>query len=247
VLQVALILAGSIYALALNNLARPSSITSFHPSLELEPEQKLIKGRHFEMNYGDRVYRINPLAEYEISGLVVTHNNISSITDAYHTSKSVDLKDLCLVWGDNLSPSLLKNVTFWSEPWTCFFLFHDNDTAAEFSPNQISNNHLIGANQQVRNIIKQVHVGDQVTLRGSLVEYSDIESSEQIRRSSLTREDTGNGACEVVYVEQISILKQGTPIWRRILEASKKVGIIMIILNLISFLIFPFIEYRSGY
>lgn len=37
-------------------------------------------------------------------------------------------------------------------------------------------------------------------------------------RSSTTRDDTGAGACEVIYVEDVEILQKGHPIYRLIYQ-----------------------------
>jgi hypothetical protein len=51
--------------------------------------------------------------------------------------------------------------------------------------------------------MKAVRVGQVVKIIGKLVE---VQASDGWRwRSSLTRKDTGNGACELIYVEAISV------------------------------------------
>jgi len=48
-----------------------------------------------------------------------------------------------------------------------------------------------------------VRVGDVVTLEGDLIEADKPGGWKW--RSSLTRDDTGNGACELVYVKELTI------------------------------------------
>ena len=62
---------------------------------------------------------------------------------------------------------------------------------------EFSNNHIIASTPEVRQKVLGLKVGSSVRLTGYLVrvEYDDIELN-----SSMTREDSGNGACEVFYV-----------------------------------------------
>jgi hypothetical protein len=62
-----------------------------------------------------------------------------------------------------------------------------------------------------------VHVGDQVHFRGYLVDYTGPAGT---RVSSTVRTDTGNGACEVVYVEGFEILDSTNRLWRRAFKGS---------------------------
>ena len=63
-----------------------------------------------------------------------------------------------------------------------------------------ANWHLIPANRAQRRTLSGLHVGDVVTLRGRLV---DVTGPSGVARTSLTREDTGAGACEILYVEAV--------------------------------------------
>ena len=77
----------------------------------------------------------------------------------------------------------------------------------------MSNNHLITSEQRLRDSIDDVRIGDQIHLKGLLVHYSSRRMPHAWRKSSTTREDSGNGACEVIFVEAIDIVQQGTPGW----------------------------------
>lgn len=66
-----------------------------------------------------------------------------------------------------------------------------------------SNMHLIPADDAIAHELRQTRVGDIVELSGELVEAREADGG--IWRSSLSRSDTGNGACELVYVRQFTI------------------------------------------
>jgi hypothetical protein len=66
-----------------------------------------------------------------------------------------------------------------------------------------ANMHMVPADAAVARALKRVRVGDVVTLDGYLIEADKPGGWKW--RSSLTREDTGSGACELVYVRDLTI------------------------------------------
>ena len=67
-----------------------------------------------------------------------------------------------------------------------------------------ANMHMIPADAHAARALAQVRAGDNVRIEGWLVEADAPDGWRW--RSSLTREDSGSGACEVVYV--CSILRE---------------------------------------
>jgi hypothetical protein len=64
-----------------------------------------------------------------------------------------------------------------------------------------ANMHLIPATTAIAKRLDRLRPGNVVTLKGYLVEVSGKDGF--VWRSSLTREDTGNGACELIWVEEL--------------------------------------------
>ncbi len=211
-----------------------------------DPIQEDISASAFQFDYRGHSYDVQPVATYEISGLVVTHNDVSSLFDAYHTSDSVDFRDLCLVWGVNVTSGIYRRAKFFSMPWSCHVTFQDENAADSFVETQLSNNHLLTANDEVRKSILRMQVGDQVRLQGKLVNYAPLGHPERMRRTSTIREDTGNGACEVLWVESAEILRRADGAW----VSPRELGITLLFaafgLGLILFLFAPVREYRSS-
>ena len=69
----------------------------------------------------------------------------------------------------------------------------------------VSNMHIIPANPEIAQQIKQVKRGDLVQLKGELVEIRD---KDLVWRSSLTPTDTGDGACELFRVNSIQWIEK---------------------------------------
>lgn len=69
---------------------------------------------------------------------------------------------------------------------------------------QSANTHLIPASKQIAKQLKQIDRDDLIYLKGQLVE---VKSSDGWTwRSSLSREDTGGGACELMLVEEVHVI-----------------------------------------
>ena len=86
-----------------------------------------------------------------------------------------------------------------------------------FDMNQLSNNHLLSDDDDIRSRVRKIRIGDQIRVRGYLTSY---ESPGGLRGTSTTRTDTGDGACETIYVERFEILKAATSYWRLSMWAS---------------------------
>ena len=186
------------------DLEDPSGIV---PELLQEPVQVKVSRPDFTFDYKGRRCLVRPVADYEIWGLVVSHNNIESFADLYHDSTSVDTKDLCVIWGRNLETDDYQRVSFRSGSFTCYYRY---PSGVRFSLRAGSNNHLVTDSDAIRDVIDEVRVGDQIRLEGMLVNYQMDDWRDFWRESSLVRNDSG---CEVVFVERLEILKRGTPFW----------------------------------
>ena len=157
------------------------------------------------------------MADYELWGLVVSHNNIQSVADIYHDSSSVDTKDLCVVWGNSLLSEELGKVSFESGPWTCYYSYPEG---VRFNGAEMSNSHLVTDQETRRDALDEVRIGDQIRVKGALVNYQVDDWREFWRRSSTVRTDGGNGACEVLFFDELEVLVPGTPLWYFLFHAT---------------------------
>ena len=203
-----------------------------HSDLLQPPQQTIIDREQFSFAYKGKQCLVEPVATYELWGLVVSHNNINSVADIYHDSTSVDTKDLCVVWGDNLESADYQRVAFKSGPWTCYFKYPHG---VEFRHHGLGNNHLITDNPGIRRTLGGVRVGDQVHLAGLLVNYQMDDWQGFWRRTSTRRDDTG---CEVVYLQEVEVLRRGTPGWYTVF----RLGWITLLLLPVAYLVLMWVE-----
>ncbi len=203
----AFVLSLLLFALAGWRKGRLAGPAAMRPELLQEPIQQPTDREPFSFPYRGKQCRVRPVAEYELWGLVVSHNNIHSVADIYHDRSSVDTKDLCVLWGHNLERDDYLHATFKSGPFTCYVSWNDGTRLAM---NEVSNNHMITRDPAIRDAIDGVQVGDQVHFKGLLVDYQMEDWDRFWRRTSTTRDDSG---CEVVLVEELEVLERGTPVW----------------------------------
>ncbi|HEU4602198.1 MAG TPA: hypothetical protein VFS24_09525, partial [Steroidobacteraceae bacterium] len=85
-----------------------------------------------------------------------------------------------------------------------FFTIYPDESAIDLSEalRSAANMHLIPADGSIADRLKRVRVGSVVHLQGWLVNATRDDGF--YWNTSLTREDTGNGACELFFVESLS-------------------------------------------
>ena len=187
-----------------------------------EPIQKKTDKKEFTIDAGGFTAKIDPLAEYSISGVVLNtvDHNYQFKDDVYSHLAPVDINMAWGVAGDNANK--IKATAAISRGDEIEYL-DGNWLAAvghEKINKQISNNHLIPASDDIRTRLRLVRKGDHIKMDGFLVGvYSDkaspwISSLERGDSHPLTDLQRGLGdttrdnACEIIYVTDLKWLKE---------------------------------------
>ena len=228
-----LLLTGLLFGLAWHRQERLPQPQDLRPELFQAPLQTPLEDLPFQFSYRNHDYEVKTFADYELWGVIVSHNNISGVGDIYHDADSLDTKDICVLWGGNTARDDYLRVSFSSGAWTCYYEYPAGVT---FNASEVSNNHLITDSPVIRKQIDGLRRGDQVHLRGRLVGYRDRLWGNFWRNSSLTRADSGNGACEVVFVDDIEVLKPANPQWRAAFRISGWAALALLIVRALLFL-----------
>jgi len=204
-LQLALLASLLVWAGAWYQTRTLPERSQIQPELLEAPKQGLAGRAPFGFEYRGLQYEVNPVASYDLYGLVVSHNEIHGIADIYHDEDSVDTKDLCVIWGANLASDDYQRITFENTPTWCHWSWRSEDI--QFHSEAIANNHLVTDSAALRAALDKVHVGDQVHFSGLLADYRDLRHPEFWRPTSTKRTDSGAGACEVVFFEELEVLQ----------------------------------------
>lgn len=205
------------------------------PALAGEPKQTQTGKRAFEAVYKGVKYLIEPEYDYELNGMIVSYRHHEGNSRMHlQASDHLNMLDVCVVWGDNASNRLIHKIDFWNGIFTCNVKTRDQEAWDSFDMYKLSNNHLISNDDFIRDQVKEVKVGDQIRVRGYLASYSNEGGGK--RGTSTTRLDTGDGACETLFVERFDIMQPATSLWRQSMYASLSV-----------FLLAAFVHFRRPY
>jgi len=181
------------------------------------PLQQPVQESPFTVDRDGVQYRVEPLYQYELHGLVVSYEHHDGNYSLHRLwNDHLNITDICVVWGHNAGQLDLNRFDFWNGEFTCNYKTGDQAAWEQFQPEALSNNHLLVDRRVLRKMIEQVRIGDQVRIRGWLANYSNNTGFS--RGTSTTREDRGNGACETIYVKEFRILNSMDNIWRSLLN-----------------------------
>ena len=205
---------------------RLQTVDRIRPETLAEPVQvALAKPAVMTLTRNGYNYELTALYDYTISGLVAHKLNYGWFV--IDRSEKAFPVDLCLIWGDNLRQKLHqdRSVRFSQD---CRFCFARWDGNVPFNAEQLSNNHLLAADDALETKLKQIRAGDQVTLHGKLVNVKATlvgrggryDSTAMTWNTSTTRTDSGPGACEVIYVEQAVVLQSANLLSRKLFWGS---------------------------
>ena len=145
-------------------------------------------------------YTLTPRARFRLTARVLAG-------ERYRFALASDLmpRDLALGWGVMSDSSVIEQLTISQSDR--FYFWKSRSASLPAPVEQIiassANMHLIAANAGVAHAIDRARVGQVIELEGMLVDVAMAKGGEL--RTSLTRTDSGAGACEIVYVENFVI------------------------------------------
>ena len=146
-------------------------------------------------------YVLTKLAKFDIEARVLAREDYS-----YGRESDLSPVDLALGWGRMSDVSVLSKISI-SQSGRFYYWRTDNfPIPRQEIETHSANMHMIPANDEVADLLDDVRQGDVVQLSGSLVKAA--ASDGWIWRSSLTRNDTGAGACELILVDRVTIAKR---------------------------------------
>ncbi len=144
---------------------------------------------------------IEPLASFSIEAKVLARKNYSSDAESI-----VSPVDLALGWGRMSDESVLQSIDISQRNRFFYWRVDDFPIPRKEIERHSANMHLIPANNAIADKIDQVKSGELIRFSGFLV---NLERSNGWHwKSSLTRNDTGGGACELIWVEKFEIVHE---------------------------------------
>ncbi|MHB1084678.1 MAG: hypothetical protein ACYCZA_07545 [Thiobacillus sp.] len=144
-------------------------------------------------------YQIKPAAEFSLQARVLS-------TEPYYMGREADLSpvDLALGWGPMSDSAVLNRLQISQNSRFYFYRWSDQPP---IEPSEIveysANMHMIPASDEIKKRLSKVRAGQVVTLSGYLVRVQAPDGWHW--NSSMTRSDSGNGACELVWVKSLTV------------------------------------------
>ena len=144
-------------------------------------------------------YRITPLAFFEIEARVLSR-------ERYRRGREADLSpiDLALGWGPMSAQEVLDQLDISQSNRYYRWRTDRLPLPAPVIASHSANMHIIPAADPIENELRKIRKGHVVRLGGYLIQANAQDGWRW--RSSLTRSDTGGGACELIFVDRISVL-----------------------------------------
>lgn len=175
----------------------PPMVTVRAASEASAPIQKdLFSGPVFKVND----HTLTGLAEFSVAARVI-------LAEHYSNDRESQLSpvDLALAWGPMNDPRVLEAISF-SQSARFYRWRYEGQPPIPRRDIELNsaNMHMIPSSDAIARRLKAVKAGDTVRIRGYLVQATSKDG--WTWRSSFTREDTGAGACELIFVQELDVL-----------------------------------------
>lgn len=143
-------------------------------------------------------YLIQPLARYTLQARVLSRSDYR-----FDAGASLSPTDLALGWQRMSDSAVLERMQIDQGARWYTWRADAPPLPADEITRSSANTHLIAGNAAVAAALGRVRAGSVVRLEGMLVEAARDDGWRW--RSSLSREDSGGGACELLWVERLEV------------------------------------------
>jgi hypothetical protein len=190
-LFIAIVALGAWHFWSMREVAQPPGIL-----VAAEPAQLSLDERRPSLSKPG--YRITPLERISLDARVLG-------AERYWLDRGADLApiDLALGWGPMSDSAVIGQIDI--SQGGRFYFWHVDRFPIPRQDIEVNsaNMHMIPADANVEDALNSLRVGQLVHISGYLVEAIGTDGWRW--RSSLIRSDTGNGACELVWVEDLRV------------------------------------------
>ena len=151
---------------------------------------------------GDKVqagrWTLTVRADYRITARILAR-------ERYHFDALADLvpEDLALGWGPMSDNRILRTIDISQSNRFYYWRAHQGSPPKDAIITHSANTHVIPQNKMIARQLSRLRPGQVVTLSGELVD--GLRDDGRWIKTSLVRDDTGAGACEVLLVNDIAL------------------------------------------
>lgn len=145
-------------------------------------------------------WRLTPRARYDITARILSREDYS-----FDALSDLIPQDLALGWGPMSDNRILRDLEI--AQGARFYTWTARKQTLPIPAKAViehsANTHVIPADASIRHQLKRLRVGQVVHLVGLLVDGARDDGA--YIKTSLTRSDTGAGACEILLVQQVEV------------------------------------------
>jgi hypothetical protein len=193
ILSLVVIIAGLFFLFRTNEIVHPPGILA--PS---EPNQKKLNK---PLSWIMDDYKFSAIANFELSARVLSIKSYGS--DDMSEFCQIDI---ALGWGKMSDQSVIDKLDIKQQHrWYVWRTKNFPIPKREIEISS-SNIHIVPATDKVEELLDDIIRGNIVLLKGKLVNVNKI-GKKFTWKTSTKRDDTGGGACEILWLERISIIK----------------------------------------
>lgn len=147
-------------------------------------------------------FTVTTVAEYRITAMIVAIKEYSS-----GWNSQISPVDLALAWG-GLAKVDYDTYIEYEQRGRWYYYKYNNKSPFDgrYITSHSENNHIIPATENLKKILATLKVKQTVLLEGYLVNVTGVYDGKEVWwNSSLSREDNGDGSCELIYVKKIVV------------------------------------------
>ncbi len=171
----------------------------FHSALSVdaEPLQVPLDWPYPALRLGD--FSLSPVAEFQIEAKILSRRDYR-----WDTESALSPIDLLLGWGRMADPDIVAQIRFRQAGRFGYWRVAEFPIPRREIETSSANIHLIPTDPAVYRTLRRARAGQSIRMVGYLV---NVDRADGWRwRTSLTREDTGSGACEILLVTLVELI-----------------------------------------
>lgn len=165
-----------------------------------DPPQQTALDDDAQARFAHQAWTLTPLATFALQARVLGREDYR-----FDALASLVPTDLALGWGPMSDSAVLDRIEIRQGGRFYRWSVQELPIPERDIVRSSANMHLIPADEAVAQTLAEVRVGQVIAIRGRLVEARTDHGL--TARSSLRRDDSGAGACELIWVEHFEILR----------------------------------------
>ncbi len=175
----------------------PAKVITYPPG-ETAPSPPKQTNLVEKKKWTDGEFTVEALAEYDIKARVLSRDNYS-----YGKESEISPFDLALGWGPMSNQSVIDKFDITQRDRWYFWYSNNLPIPRHEVIINSANTHIIPKDEELEDKFDRVYKGSLIEMKGYLVKLTTAKGWRWI--SSLKRDDTGGGACELFWVDSLKI------------------------------------------